>query len=241
MPRVAALLLLCAALGTLSWAGAAEPGYVGDAVCRGCHVVEASHWDGTIHARAFASPHSELERRSCEACHGPGSSHLANPTDPAGILGFTHEASAPLERQNAACLSCHRGGGRIHWLGSRHEAADVGCADCHNPMARVSRSGLMRASTVSQTCFGCHPEQRAQFRKRSHMPLFEGKISCEDCHNPHGSTTDPLLRGDTVNDTCYACHAEKRGPFLWEHAPVRESCLNCHQPHGSKPMELLAD
>jgi DmsE family decaheme c-type cytochrome len=40
---------------------------------------------------------------------------------------------------------------------------------------------------------------------------------------------------------CYACHAEKRGPFLWEHAPVRESCLNCHQPHGSNQDKLLQE
>jgi predicted CXXCH cytochrome family protein len=43
----------------------------------------------------------------------------------------------------------------------------------------------------------------------------------------------------TVNDTCYQCHAEKRGPFLWEHAPVREDCTNCHSPHGSTQPSLL--
>ena len=44
---------------------------------------------------------------------------------------------------------------------------------------------------------------------------------------------------DSANQVCYACHAEKRGPFLWEHAPVRESCLNCHRPHGSHNDKLL--
>ena len=71
------------------------------------------------------------------------------------------------------------------------------------------------------------------------MPLPEGKMSCVDCHNPHGSATRSLLNADSVNDVCYTCHAEKRGPFLWEHAPVRESCVNCHQPHGSNHDKLL--
>ena len=71
------------------------------------------------------------------------------------------------------------------------------------------------------------------------MPLPEGKMSCNDCHNPHGSPTRPLLKTDTVNETCYECHAEKRGPFLWEHAPVRENCVNCHQAHGSNHDKLL--
>jgi len=42
-----------------------------------------------------------------------------------------------------------------------------------------------------------------------------------------------------VNDNCYSCHAEKRGPFLWEHAPVREDCSICHEPHGSNNPTLL--
>jgi DmsE family decaheme c-type cytochrome len=71
------------------------------------------------------------------------------------------------------------------------------------------------------------------------MPLREGKMTCTDCHNPHGTFTPKLLVGNSVNDTCYRCHAEKRGPFLWEHAPVRENCLNCHEPHGSNHDKLL--
>ena len=106
-------------------------------------------------------------------------------------------------------------------------------------MANFSVNGLLRKAGISQTCFSCHQQQRADFHKRSHMPLPEGKISCVDCHNPHGSATDPLLKADSVNQVCYQCHAEKRGPFIWEHAPVRENCLNCHYPHGSNHDMLL--
>jgi DmsE family decaheme c-type cytochrome len=42
-----------------------------------------------------------------------------------------------------------------------------------------------------------------------------------------------------VNEVCFTCHAEKRGPFLFEHAPVRDSCVNCHTPHGSNHEKLL--
>ena len=64
-------------------------------------------------------------------------------------------------------------------------------------------------------------------------------MTCVDCHNPHGSTSKSLLKADTVNETCYTCHTEKRGPFLWEHAPVRDNCLTCHNPHGSNQDKLL--
>ena len=79
---------------------------------------------------------------------------------------------------------------------------------------------------------------RAEIWKSSHHPIREGKISCADCHNPHGTPTPKMIKAASVNEQCYTCHTEKRGPFLWEHAPVRESCLNCHTPHGSNHQKL---
>mgnify|MGYP001167386844 CR=1 FL=1 len=213
--------------------------YVGQAQCETCHRLETSHFIHTTHSRLFASnPRNELEARGCESCHGPGSAHAQNPSSK-NIIAFTREGGLPPAEQNKACLQCHTGGERMFWHGSVHEMQDLACSDCHNPMANVSATRLERGKSINDTCFSCHQDKRAEFRKRSHMPLLEGKLSCVDCHNPHGSTTDPLLRADSVNQLCYQCHAEKRGPFLWEHAPVRENCLNCHNPHGSNHDKLL--
>lgn len=214
-----------------------NPGYVGSSACTGCHTIENSHFTGTVHARAFDGRDPE---RSCETCHGPGGQHVTDPVGGKGIRRFTRGSPVPVQEQNAVCLNCHVGGPRIHWSGSTHESAGLACSDCHNPMAALSSSRLLSRENVNRSCFGCHQQQRNEFMKRSHMPLLEGKLSCIDCHNPHGSSSGALLVADTVNDTCYGCHAEKRGPFLWEHAPVRENCLNCHQPHGSNHEKLLS-
>ena len=212
---------------------AQDAAYVGEAKCEACHTDDDAHYTYTLHAKAFrANPKNEREKRGCEACHGPGSRHVAKTAEKGTIIGFTREWGTPVEVQNAQCLGCHSGGGRLHWPGSAHALNVIACSDCHAPMARFSRDGLLRASTISETCQTCHQQQRAEFRRRSHMPVPEGKMSCVDCHNPHGSVTRPMLKADSVNETCYACHAEKRGPFLWEHAPVRENCANCHLPHG---------
>lgn len=214
--------------------------YLGYDVCVGCHVVEAEHWGETIHADVFLqNPRTFSEQRGCEACHGPGSEHLKDPSDRSRIISFTRESNLAIPEMNGVCLECHSGGARIQWAGSTHEVEDVACSDCHNPMSQISEVGLLRESTVRDTCFTCHPTQRAEFRKRSHMPLFEGKIDCTDCHQPHGSATAPLLRAGTTFELCTNCHTDKRGPFIWEHAPVTEGCTSCHLPHGSNRDSLL--
>lgn len=217
-----------------------DEGYLGVEVCQGCHRLETEHWSDTVHAAAFLkNPRSALERRGCEACHGPGARHIADPTDPETIVSFTRGAERTPESQNAVCLACHADGPRVHWAGSMHEGEALACSDCHNPMSRISTTGLLREKDANTTCFTCHPAQRTEFRKRSHMPLFEGKIACVDCHEPHGSPTDPLLHAGSTFELCTNCHTDKRGPFLWEHAPVSEGCTSCHLPHGSNRDSLL--
>jgi DmsE family decaheme c-type cytochrome len=80
---------------------------------------------------------------------------------------------------------------------------------------------------------------KAQIRRTSHHPIVEGRVTCTDCHNPHGTVGPKLLVGNGINETCFKCHADKRGPFLWEHRPVSEDCTVCHIPHGSVHERLL--
>jgi DmsE family decaheme c-type cytochrome len=213
---------------------------IGAKTCVACHAqenVQASH---TLHvASVRAGAANTGPQAACEACHGPGSEHARDPTAPGKIIGFTHDAKTSPQTQAGVCLGCHAGGARQHWIGSIHQTRDLSCTDCHNPMARLSPEGVLAKSSINEVCATCHQDIRAKFNRRSHMPLPEGQISCVDCHNPHGTVTQPLLKTATANETCYACHADKRGPFLFEHAPVRESCLNCHTPHGSNHADLL--
>jgi DmsE family decaheme c-type cytochrome len=218
----------------------ADATYIGEKACLVCHVVEGKHFGHTVHAKAFRlNPRNDNEKRVCEACHGPGSKHQKEPTKKEFLIGFTKESGTPIETQNSTCMGCHTGAQRLHWPGSAHANNKLACSDCHNPMARFSANGLLKKPSINETCETCHRQARAEFNKRSHMPLPEGKMSCVDCHNPHGSGGKVMLKTDSLNDTCYQCHAEKRGPFIWEHAPVRENCMNCHHPHGSNHDKLL--
>jgi len=134
--------------------------------------------------------------------------------------------------------STAKGGGEIS-----KQTTDMGCESCHGPGSLHVKAGGGAGTIVNprkspETCFQCHLEVRAAFALPHHHPVLEGKMSCADCHNPHGSATGKLIKASSVNEQCYSCHTEKRGPFLWEHPPVRESCLNCHAPHGSNHLKL---
>ena len=225
----------------------ASQDYVGDAVCLTCHEKLkpglTEEYEKTIHFRVLNAKNglTPLMQRGCEACHGPGGDHVraGGGKGKGHMLDFEGHTPEAVRSENTACLQCHQGGQRLYWEGSTHPSRDVGCASCHSVMHKVSDRNQLARATVIDTCGGCHRLQKARQMRSAHMPVREGKMDCASCHNPHGTIADKLIAANTINDNCYQCHADKRGPYLWEHAPVRESCLTCHEPHGSTRNDML--
>jgi DmsE family decaheme c-type cytochrome len=203
--------------------------------CLGCHTASA---DKPIHA-IMATAHGQLGEgsASCISCHGESDSHVGKPTLEAPDQSFGPRWALPAEAANTACQSCHVQVELAFWSGSAHEQEDLSCTSCHQ--LHEPAGGQISADAQLDSCLGCHAQVKAQLRLPHRHPILEGKTSCTDCHNPHGSSTDMALKAPTLNDSCYGCHAEKRGPYLWEHPPVAEDCSLCHQPHGSINERLL--
>ncbi|WP_291602715.1 DmsE family decaheme c-type cytochrome [Bradyrhizobium sp.] len=214
--------------------------YVGSKPCETCHAGLFDEFQETVMGRNIKSgkmtPQGKME---CETCHGPGSKHVnegggRNEPSITRIRSFRKtDPARETADVNGVCLSCHEKGNQTYWQGSAHQNRDVACVDCHTVMRKTTPRNQLARNTVMDTCFQCHKDRRAQTYRTSHMPIREGKINCASCHNPHGSPTEKLLKEASINETCYNCHADKRGPFLYEHAPVRENCLNCHDAHGT--------
>jgi DmsE family decaheme c-type cytochrome len=191
----------------------------------------------------MADPRTPFADQACVNCHGASTDHMKAPAAegarriaPDRVFGDDPDSS-PARVQNGACLGCHENGLRMHWAGSTHQLQDVACSGCHR--VHAGEDPVLATPTQPEVCFGCHRDKRAEMHRPSTHPVLAGQMGCADCHNPHGTTSASLLAGSTVNETCYKCHADKRGPFLWEHAPVREDCTNCHKPHGSNQPSLL--
>jgi len=218
------------ALGLSAAASGAD--YVGNETCLGCHDGYQEALAKTPHGKAAFA---ELSSQGCETCHGPGGDHVDDPDVVDNRPTVTKLSSA---EQSSMCQGCHDGANQFFWTGGRHEARGLSCVSCHAVHSPKSEQGQLKTATTMEQCFTCHADIRAEIWKTSHHPIREGKISCADCHNPHGTQTDGMITEASINDQCYQCHAEKRGPFLWEHPPVREDCMNCHVPHGSNHLKL---
>jgi DmsE family decaheme c-type cytochrome len=228
-----------AAPSTPAAAPAAARTYVGSAACAQCHAAVSETFAVTEMGRVLLyAPRNATEKLGCESCHGPGIEHVQGPA-PGTILSFGPKWVAPVKQMNEACRQCHTNGGELFWDGSVHQRRGVACVKCHTVMHQVSEKWVLSRPTESELCGQCHPRRKAQLLRSSHMPQREGKVTCGDCHNPHGSPVRRLVRGQSINDLCYRCHPDRRGPFLWEHSPVRENCLSCHEAHGSINDKLL--
>jgi DmsE family decaheme c-type cytochrome len=210
-------------------------GYVGTETCVTCH----EGYDASVNRskHAFAKdPRTPAAKEGCESCHGPGEAHTQ---DPASVKPRQF-AKISAQETSDTCTTCHNRGEHAMWAGSAHNSRNVTCTSCHSVHKPASEKGFLKASTQTAQCASCHSDKANKLDRSGHMPVREGKMECTSCHNPHGSKNTRLLRaGFNVNESCTSCHAEKRGPFLWEHAPVRESCVSCHDPHGSSNERML--
>jgi len=230
---------------------------VGTDTCVQCHRDVTSNFRHAFHA---------LQGVECEDCHGPGSLHVEGSGDVAKIISFR---SRPAEGANGVCLSCHVQDAAVrNWMAGTHAAEHVRCTECHQIHTQAAQAAaparlafdtttpgsvtfaerLQPESTVrlaprgqiNESCLKCHQSQRAEMSLPYHHPLQEGKVTCADCHNPHGGPAGKNLRVANVNQLCLSCHAQYRGPYMYQHPPVNENCLICHSPHGSPNVGMLS-
>jgi hypothetical protein len=137
----------------------------------------------------------------CEACHGPGATHAANPNK----NNVLNPKLLSADRMNEYCGRCHRppaqNGVRIDWnyaWNVRHQPVylsesrcfqrsrgALSCVTCHDPH---EPAGQRKALDYNARCAACHTA-------KLHPPkevCTKGSANCVDCHMPLVSPQSPL-------------------------------------------------
>ena len=195
--------------------------------CQGCH-------EKALNVQFQKSAHAKLGE-SCASCHPNVAEHVKS----GGGEPTPAVKKLTAQQINTTCLECHEKDGQANYRTSMHDRRNVACTSCHSVHSPKTARAQLKTSVDADTCYTCHKSMRSKSMRTSHHPVREGKMSCASCHNPHDGERPKMLKADTVNELCYTCHTEKRGPFLFEHAAVREDCASCHDPHGSNHRRLL--
>jgi predicted CXXCH cytochrome family protein len=151
------------------------------------------------------------------------------------------------------CIQCHSDQTE-HFTTASHariaiadaKVGATGCEACHGPASLHVKSGggpntIINPRRSPETCFQCHTDKRGQFSLPNSHPVMAGKVSCADCHNPHEGNAVPGSGAALADmaETCTKCHTAQKGPFVFEHAALREGCTVCHSPHGSVNQKML--
>ncbi|MEG0821149.1 MAG: DmsE family decaheme c-type cytochrome [Burkholderiaceae bacterium] len=237
---------VCASLlaGWFATAASAQSAPAGAAqACVTCHEAYVASFMKGPHAAKGAKGSPAAKGEECVACHGDVSKHLQDPTKAKPAITFSKKEAASTKIE--VCQKCHEGNRQLaFWAAGKHNQNEVACNSCHSvhgktPDPRIGPFTTTQRTLEYQTCNTCHAQVRGQIQKTSHHPIIEGKVTCSDCHNPHGALSPVMLKSESVNDQCVSCHADKRGPYVFQHPAVAENCLSCHQPHGSTHNKLL--
>jgi len=226
-------------------ASPADSEYVGTERCKTCHEKNYDSWSKSPHYRTTLDTRGGPSKHGCEACHGAGAGHSADPSDKSKLFLF---AKASVKEVTARCLGCHASSTEhANAINSLHSRTGVSCISCHSPH-HYKTAEYMLIKSQPELCYTCHLQQKSQFNMPFHHRVNEGLIQCTDCHNPHGTeglweSTHVVrqVRSSSGQDVlCFKCHADKQGPFVYEHAPVKtEGCGTCHSVHGSANPRML--
>jgi hypothetical protein len=181
----------------------------------------------------------------CEACHGPGSLHAANPQGVKPVI----------ERDSELCGECHRRG-EVEAVDAKggfiehHEQYEelyqgkhitLKCVDCHDPHTGVKQLSEAGEQTTRTQCENCHAEQ-ARYKK---VELHFQK--CVECHMPYMVKTawaDPeSFQGDirthmmAINpaqmEQFYSVQEGDTEKFYsFSEIGLNFACKHCHTPGG---------
>lgn len=208
----------------LHWTGLAGSW---NAQCADCHSTNlAKGYDPG--RNTYQTRWSEIDV-ACEACHGPGSAHAAEPARP-----------MPVDLRDERTWQVAEGAAIAHRVPARTRDTELEtCAPCHSRRERIVagpqpgaafldgyRPALLDAGLYHAD--GQILDEVYVWGSFVQSRMYAAGVSCSDCHDPHA------LAIDEPDRVCASCHrTEVFAATAHHHHPVDSagaSCVACHMP-----------
>ena len=212
-------------------------------MCADCHSTDLQK-KYSVDTSAFRTSWSEINV-SCEACHGPGSEHVAwGKRVQAGWKPRAGDRKGlPVQLNDPA------GGTWVFDAGAKTARRTVPvrpmtqvevCAQCHSRRARIDPSynqgGRFMDTFVPQLLDEGMYYADGQIRDEVYVyasfrqsKMYHKGVVCTDCHEPHGARI--YSPGNTV---CYRCHLQgsygTRAHHFHNPDSTGAACTGCHMP-----------
>jgi Tfp pilus assembly protein PilF len=209
-------------------------------MCAQCHSTNLQK--GYIEAAdSYATTWSEIDV-SCEACHGPGSNHVAlaesraeKPgrwSDGTGLTVSFREAAAPAWIMDTATGIAHRDAPRTNTMEVET------CGLCHARRGQIwpdSGAGQILAQTQRVSLLvedlyyadGQQLDEVYEYGSFVQSKMYRAGVTCSDCHDAHRST--PRLAGNAVCATCHlATRFDVEAHTHHARGTAGAGCVDCH-------------
>jgi predicted CXXCH cytochrome family protein len=209
-------------------------------MCADCHSTNLrKNYD--LQTRTYSTTYAEINV-ACEACHGPGSGHIAwaKRQGDWAKLSATAGLTIALPKRNDATWAIDPATGEPRSATPRTSEREIQmCARCHSRRGQIHEDYVhgqpvgddYRVALLDKDLYfpdGQIKGEVYEYGSFIQSRMFREGVTCSDCHEPHSLK----LRAEG-NRVCLQCHSAKYdSPAHHFHklGSVGAQCANCHMP-----------
>lgn len=166
--------------------------------CLDCHSFHDPSQIAVAKNAAIQVPLSAIDSAQCQGCHG-AQSNLK-------LLSAAHRKAAELYHDQAKQL--------------QHANASETCLNCHSNLSASDWQAKTDGAVLAFNEHGSHPygvnvvpgsgnsSNWIAWEIDQRLPLFDGRMECQTCHQLTAGTDDLLIPFETKYDLCKGCHRQ---------------------------------